>query len=59
MFRFRVREGLDSLDVVLWFCGWLEQHPGLSDAVENYLGHGEGDDTESNEREVVGLVKIL
>lgn len=44
---------MDPADAFLWVCGWAYQHVGFPDVVENFVGHGQGDDCEFVEVQVV------
>ena len=50
-----VCERMDPTHVVLWICGWLEQHFGLANFVEDDLCDWKGNHQESDAVQVVDL----
>ena len=47
---------MDPSHVGLWLCGWVDQHLGRSNLVENDLGHCEGDGFKPGEGKAVRLL---
>ena len=50
---------MDPSHVGFWVCGWFDQYVGRPNAMENDLGHCEGDGVELGEGEVVNRLTVF
>lgn len=50
---------MDPADAVLWVRGYLHEHPGSADAVDDGEDYGAGDGGESDEGEAVSWMGVL